>query len=248
MRRAAPRGPSSPIDSASWKAFRAPLSKNQDLWERGERAPACAQHDGMARHLAGSEARTSGDGCADVKIRRPNGSTRDFTRCAFCSTKTIVRSFGSNGSKSLRAFTPAKSSGAVIFRVPFHPGTTFQMTVRLRDSFASCMKRKVASAVGSSLFREMKPEPLPPFDVIGPGFSNRNRISAAEPPSSGSKSGNSQSGRAVLSLATKSVSGAMCGSRRIAIRSATASAERRERASSESSTCMSAICHVRHGL
>ena len=44
------------------------------------------------------------------------------------------------------------------------------------------MKPKAASAVGSLLFREMKPDPPPATDVIGPGFSNRNKISAFTPP------------------------------------------------------------------
>src|SRR5271156_1840443 len=38
---------------------------------------------------------------------------------------------------------------------------------------ASCMNLKVASAVGSSLLRLIKPEPPPASDVFGPGFSNK---------------------------------------------------------------------------
>ena len=58
---------------------------------------------------------------------------------------------------------------------------------------------------------------------------------ARAPPSSGSKYGNSQSGCAFSSFATKHVNRAMCGSRSIALRSATASRERREPAQSETS-------------
>jgi hypothetical protein len=70
---------------------------------------------------------------------------------------------------------PSRSSGAVTFRVPFHHGTTFQIAVTLLGISACRIKLNIASAVGSSLSRLMKPEParMPDSAVIGPGFSKR---------------------------------------------------------------------------
>ena len=165
-------------------------------------APACAQINGIARHTSGCEARTSGEGCAETKMRNPNGSTSSRAFWDFCPTKTIVCNFGRSGSRPLSESMPSRSSTDVIPRVPFHPGTMFQVAVRFRGRPAALMKLNVASAVGSSLFREINPEPPPRADVFGPGFSNKKRISAFEPPSNGSKSGNSQSGCALLRFST----------------------------------------------
>jgi len=86
---------------------------------------------------------------------------------------------------------PPRNSSALIARMQFHHGTVFHIAVTRRSSPAFCMKWKVASAVGSSLSREMKPEPglsrLRSIDVIGPGFSNKNSTCARSPPSIGSK-------------------------------------------------------------
>gem|GEM_PF-2147334 len=41
---------------------------------------------------------------------------------------------------------------------------------------ASFINVNIASAVGSSLFLEINPEPLCFAEVIGPGFSNKNNI------------------------------------------------------------------------
>ena len=57
-----------------------------------------------------------------LKRWKPRGSTSGLARCAFFPTSMTVRSFGSNGSKPLRASTPSESSPLVILRVPFHPG------------------------------------------------------------------------------------------------------------------------------
>ena len=207
---------------------RLPLSRGSTRHAK----PAAAQAGGMDRHASGCDARTSGDGCGDVRTLRPNGSISAFARCAFWPTSTAVVSFGSNGSNVRNDATPVCSSAAVTLRVPFHLCTTFHVMVRLRGSPALIMKSKVASAVGSSLLREMKPDPRPPADVIGQGFSNRNRMSASIPPSSGSKSGNSQSEWACRSPATNCASRNMWGAASIWRRAATTACERRDRATS----------------
>jgi hypothetical protein len=74
------------------------------------KAPACAQIVGIARQTSGCEARTSGEGCAETKIRRPNGSTSGLARSVFLPTRMIVRQFRSNASKPLRASMPSRSS------------------------------------------------------------------------------------------------------------------------------------------
>jgi hypothetical protein len=89
---------------------------------RRSNVPACGQIDGILRHISYCEARTSGEGWAETKIRKPRGSTSGLARCAFFPKSMTVRSFGSNGSKPLRASTPAESSALVILRVPFHSG------------------------------------------------------------------------------------------------------------------------------
>lgn len=155
-----------------------------------------------------------------------------FDRWAFCPTRTIVRKLGSSGIKPLRSSTPWRSSLDVTLRVPFQPPTTFQMTVRSRGKPALIINSNIASAVGSSLFREMKPDPAPAIDVIRPGFSKRNRTSALQPPSNGSKSGNSRLGCKFLSAVTYFLSGAKWGAWSISRRKAAFSGERSERATS----------------
>jgi hypothetical protein len=90
---------------------------------------------------------------------------------------------------------------------------------------------KTASAVGSSLLRLMKPEPdrlpLPPFTVIGPGFSNRNSARASTPPPTGSKSGTSNPGR--RSFSAKVFNWIMCGRLSMALRCSHTAGSRIER-------------------
>jgi hypothetical protein len=56
---------------------------------------AFAHCAGMAFHLSGKLARTSGDGCADVNTANPVPSRRRAAFAALPPTNTTARSFGS---------------------------------------------------------------------------------------------------------------------------------------------------------
>ena len=141
---------------------------------------------------------------------------------AFCPTKTTARNFGRRLIISLTRLTPALSSEPVTFLFPFHQGITFQMIVCSRGIPAVRMKLNVASAVGSSLFLLMKPDPRRLsdllLDVIGPGFSKRNRARASMPPSRGSNWGTSPY-PIFRNVSAYSVKDTMCGAASIPVQS-----------------------------
>ncbi len=139
---------------------------------------------GIRSHIGRYRFLTLADGCAKVNTLRFIARICFAALPAWPPTSTTAFKFGNNLSNSAKFSNPARRSAALILSVPFHPGMTFHNTTLLHAIPASTMKVKMAFAVGSSLLREMMPEPTT-FDVgevIGPGFSSRNNRSASTPP------------------------------------------------------------------
>lgn len=196
---------------------------------------------GIAFQIIGRVARTIGDGCADCNIATSNRANCCAARCALPPTRTMTFNSGKSAIKPLMASIPCPSSSLVIRRVPFHHGTAFQRTVDRRGTPAPRIKLKIASAVGSSLSRETKPEPVRPSrssSVIGPGFSNKKSARAPTPPSAGSKSGTLPRPCA-RKPAANLASGLACTSLRKLLRCARIATSRRSRGCSGASIAVS---------
>lgn len=159
----------------------------RSVWRRSAHDRWCAARahtPGIALHKPGLVARTIADGCADSANRNDRDRVFSNDRMSFearracLPTSNIVATLGRRASSSPSSATPLWRSCDVIFRVPFQPGIRFHRTVRLRGISAIAIKLNSAAAVGSSLFREINPEPGPLAEVIGPGFSRRKSKSA----------------------------------------------------------------------
>lgn len=149
---------------------------------------------GILSQRCRQRARTRADGCADSNTFGSNLEKCCLARAALRPTKTMALRHGNNFKRYFSCSSPSRRWTALSAIVRSHQGITFQSAVASRGIPIILIKQKVFAAVWSSLLRLIKPEPLPDAEVIGPGFSKRNKTSALSPPSSGSKSGTSTPG------------------------------------------------------